>query len=106
MKIKIVFIGLFLLGFTFASTAQTKTPKVTDRQIHQQRRILKGAKNGELTKKEFKQLEKQQRSIHRTKKLAKADGKVTNKERALIHFRQNRASRNIAKKKHNKIDRN
>jgi hypothetical protein len=106
MKIKSLMIGLFVFGIAFATNAQTGTPVVKDRQVNQQKRIVKGAANGELTKSEYKTLQKDQREINRAKKRAKKDGKVTKKEKARLHHKQNKASKNIARKKHNKLDRN
>ena len=71
------------------------------RQGNQKERIKQGVKSGELTKKETKQVVRQQRDIQRTKKAAKADGVVTKKEKAVINKKQNKASRNIRRKKNN-----
>lgn len=96
-----LFFGICLLGFAFTTQAQTATPKVTKRQVKQQKRIQHGVANGELTKGETVKLQKQQQRINRSKKRAKADGNVTKKEKAVIHTRQSAASGNIAKKKNN-----
>ncbi len=106
---KIIIKSLILAGLFFAlgydSTAQTATPKATDRQINQSKRISEGIMSGELTRSETKQLVRQQRDIQRTKRRAKADGKVTIAEKAVIDSKQYHASRNIARKKHNARDR-
>lgn len=101
MKIQKLILGLVLVLFGFAASAQTATPKVKDRQVNQQKRILKGAKEGEVSKKELVRLERQQKRINRSKKRAKADGVVTGKEKATLHGRQNRAGRNIRRAKNN-----
>ena len=106
MKIKLAIIGMFLVGFTFTSHAQTTKKNVVKTQVNQQKRIKHGVKNGELTKGEAIKLQKQQANIQRTKKRAAADGVVTRKERAVIKTKQKKASKNIARKKHNKRDRN
>lgn len=106
MKIKLVIIGMFLVGFSFNTQAQTNKRKVVKTQIKQQKRIKHGMKNGELTKGETIRLQKQQANIQRTKRRAKADGVVTRKEKAVIKTKQKRASRNIARKKHNNRSRN
>jgi hypothetical protein len=80
--------------------AQTATPKATERQVHQQRRIHQGVKSGELTKREARKLEAQQAKIQADKLEAKSDGVVTGKERAKLQHEQNRASRKIYKQKH------
>lgn len=88
-----------------ASVAQTATPRATKRQVNQQARIHQGVKSGELTKGEATRLEAQQVKINRDKKKAKADGVVTPRERAKLAREQNRASKNIYVKKHNKKNR-
>lgn len=97
---KIIILGAFILSAGFLN-AQTQTKKVNQRQKNQTERIEKGAKSGELTKKETKKLARQQKDIQKTKRAAKADGKVTKKEKALIHSKQNAANRNIKRKKNN-----
>lgn len=106
MKIKLLLFGLFLIGFTFSTEAQTVTPKVTKRQVNQQKRIHQGVKSGELTRKEVVHLQKQQAHIQRTKKRVKADGVVTKRERAKLHRKQTRASKNVYRAKNNNRDRN
>jgi hypothetical protein len=101
MKLKLIMLGIFCFGLTFSAQAQTATPKVSKRQVNQTKRIKQGVHSGELTRGETAALKSQQRSINRTKRRAKADGNVTKKERAIIHTRQNRANKNIARKKHN-----
>jgi uncharacterized membrane protein YebE (DUF533 family) len=92
------------IGFASASLAQTS--KIKERQKNQQKRILKGVKSGELTAKEFLRLENEQFGIQKRKEAAKADGKVTKKERAKITVDQLKASAHIFRAKHNKKDRN
>jgi hypothetical protein len=84
---------------------QTATPKTTERQIHQQKRIHQGVKSGELTKREAAKLEAQQAKIQIDKQKAKSDGVVTAKERAKLQGEQNRASRRIYKQKHDAQER-
>ena len=102
---KLIILGAFILTAGLLN-AQTQTKKVNQRQKNQTTRIAKGAKSGELTKKETKQLARQQRDIRKTKRNAKADGVVTRKERAVIHQKQNAANRNNKRKKNNSRSRN
>jgi len=78
-----------------------KTPRVQKREVRQQKRITQGVKSGHLTPKEANRLEKQQAKIRNDKVKVKSDGKVTPQERAKLTREQNRASRNIYRKKHN-----
>lgn len=108
MKFKIIFTSLLFFGLVFSSQQSfaQATPKVTKRQINQQKRVKQGVRSGEITKKEFVGIQAQQRNIRRTKRRAKADGQVTARERARIHRKQTRASRNIKRQKNDAQSRN
>ena len=106
MKKRIFIVALVLFGMGWNVNGQTKTPVVKQKQANQQNRIIRGVTDGTLTKKEVKQLERQQRNITRHKRHARSDGYVTRKERASIHAHQHAASRNIKRKKHNHEIRN
>ena len=96
-----IFVAITVLLFAGSvSFAQTATPRVTKRQIHQQQRIRQGVKSGELTKPEARRLEVREAKIQRDKKAAKSDGVVTRGERAKLNREQNRASRRIYRQKH------
>lgn len=101
MKIKLMFVGLFVFAFAFTSQAQTYRSKVVKKQVKQHHRIHQGLKSGELTKKEAVTLKKQQRRIQKTKKAAKSDGVILPKEVLKISTLQNRANAAIYRKKHN-----
>jgi hypothetical protein len=79
----------------------TATPNLTKRQIQHQKRIGEGIKSGELTAKEAANLELGEAKIQADKRAAKADGVVTDAERAKLHAQENRNSRKIYRKKHN-----
>jgi len=103
MKIQnLLFVFIAMFAFTFTTTAQTTKKAVVKKQVNQDARINQGVRSGELTRAETKQLKQQQRDINQTKRAAKADGKVTAKEKAVIKHKQNHASANIARKKNNK----
>ena len=102
MKKNFIATGLLLafVSVSFASMAQTKTPRVRERQENQQKRIAGGVNSGELTAKETVKLETREAKIQADKKEAKSDGVVMGKERAKLHREQNRASRAIYRQKH------
>lgn len=95
-----------LLFAASLAQAQTDTPRVDERQARQEQRIDQGVASGELTKREATRLTQQQNHIDRVEDRAKADGDLTKKERARLTHAQNAASRDIARKKHNRRDRN
>src|SRR5262245_47991755 len=90
----------FMLGIASSSFAQTRTPAATKRQVNQQARIRQGVNSGELTRREAVRLEAEQAKVRAEKRIAKADGNVTPRERAKIQHDQNEDSRQIAKQKH------
>lgn len=83
-----------------AVAGAASTPRIDQRQAHQERRIDQGIASGQLTRREAHRLEHQQAAINRAEDRAKADGKVTAQERARLHHRQDHASANIARQKH------
>ncbi|MEH0158392.1 hypothetical protein V6R21_30345 [Limibacter armeniacum] len=104
--------GLKIIGAVAAfvlvafSTQDVAAQSVAKRQVRQQARISEGVKSGELTRREARNLRQDQRDVKQMKKLAKADGKVTCGERAVIRSEQRQANREIYRKKHNGRDRN
>jgi len=92
--------SIFALFASIAS-AQTQTPGVDARQAEQHQRIAQGVKSGELTKGEARNLRAGQRHVRRMKRRAKADGKVTPRERRRLNRAQNHQSRKIYRLKHN-----
>jgi hypothetical protein len=104
MKKILLFASLLFLGSGGFLCAQTAT-STSARQVEQQSRIKGGVKNKDLTRRETVRLEREQRKIKLEKKAAKADGKITPKEKRFLKKEQNRASRHIAKQKNDKQER-
>jgi hypothetical protein len=98
---KSVMVTLLVVLSAGSVLSQTQTPRVDRRERRQQARIQEGVKSGELTGKEAKQLEAQQRKIQKEKMQAKADGTLSPAERMKLNREQNRANRKIFRKKHN-----
>ncbi|ESS70136.1 hypothetical protein MGMO_125c00100 [Methyloglobulus morosus KoM1] len=81
--------------------AGVNTPGIDQRQENQEERIEQGVSSGRLTQGETNRLEAQQDRIENAETRAKADGLVTPAERRHLRARENIASRNIYRKKHN-----
>ncbi|MGO9395133.1 MAG: hypothetical protein ACLP7A_11030 [Desulfobaccales bacterium] len=96
-----VIMGSLLYGGIPALAQSTIDPGIDAREQHQQQRIQRGIKSGQLTPGEANHLEKQQGRIEATEDRMKADGNLTRRDRARLTRMQNRASRNIYRKKHN-----
>ncbi len=84
-----------------AAIAGVGTPLVDQRQENQGQRIDQGVESRRLTEGETKRLETQQDRIENAESKAKADGVVNRAEHKRLTVRQNMASRNIYRKKHN-----
>ena len=85
---------------TTTASAFAGTPVVNNRQARQQTRIANGISNGELTPREVIRLETRQAQIRRAEAAAKADGKVTWAERAVLNRGLNKTNRQIHRQKH------
>jgi uncharacterized membrane protein YebE (DUF533 family) len=82
------------------AAAQTDTPGIDARQANQERRIQQGVGSGQLTPNETYRLEQGQARIQNMETKAKADGVVTNAERARVQRAQDVESRKIYNQKH------
>lgn len=93
--------GAFAQSSSDAAPAHKAT--IHQRKVNQQKRIGQGVRSGQLTPRETARLERQQKSInHEERNMRKADdGHLTKADRKALNRRQNRASRNIYRKKHN-----
>jgi hypothetical protein len=103
--IKLLLLSGLMFAFAYQSAAQNpNAPQATRRQANQTARIAEGRATGELTRRESRNLRREQKQIRRMKRVAKADGVVTRKEKAILQRKQNQANRNIARKKNNNRD--
>ena len=102
---KAILLFSMICGITFFVAAQT-TPKVRKHQVKQTVRIAEGVGSGELTRRETKQLLRQQKHIQKEKRIAKADGVVTRRERAHIRHDQKVGNRSIYRQKNDLQRRN
>ena len=82
--------------------AQTNTPVINERQANQEQRIDQGIESGQLNEQEANRLNRQQERINKMEGRAKSDGVMTKRERARISAAQHRASRHIAREKHDR----
>ena len=102
MKSTKILAAAVIAAFAFPVFAQTaSTPRIDERQQHQQQRIDEGVRSGALNKKEQAALRKHQAKIRAMERRAMADGKMTATEKARIELAQNQESLRISKQKHN-----
>ena len=107
MKTPIIAAAL-VFGFAFNSIAQAPAPvkpksEVNQRQQNQRARIRQGEASGELTRKEARNLKKDEKAIHTEVKAERAanGGRLTPEERKQVNRQQNQESKKIYDKKHN-----
>ena len=84
-----------------ASVHRDRYGRVDRRQDRQWSRLTEGWRPGELTRGEFCRLKKQQRKIGRMADRFSSDGYLSDRERYRLEHAQDRASRHIARLKHN-----
>jgi uncharacterized membrane protein YebE (DUF533 family) len=90
---------LFMTGMAFA---QAETPVIDQRQASQEEPIDQGVTSGQLNEHEANRSNKQQKHINKMETRAKSDGVMTKRERAKIGKAQHRASRHVAREKHDR----
>ena len=103
---KLLVIAVLLIGFGVSDmNAQTRYRNEYRPAYHQNQgqkgRITHGVNNGQVNRREFRNLRFQQKNIRQLERMAWADGRVTRGERKMLRNSRNRANRNIFRKKHN-----
>ena len=95
---------LIALAFnTFCGAAlAAETPVLDQRQQNQEQRIENGVENGQLNKREAARLEHAEDRLEANEAKAKADGKVTARERRRLEREANANSARIYKQKHDR----
>lgn len=102
-KIMLVSAAAALLVFSFLGTALAEPARA--REARQQHRIHQGVRSGEITRGEYRALERGQMRIERARRNAWRDGHMSRYEHRRISHMQNRASRSIHTARHNRCDR-
>jgi hypothetical protein len=94
---------LAAFGGLLTLAAAPAEARINKRQDRQQVRIDRGIANGSLTARETARLERQQSRIASAEARARADGgRLTVRERYRLEQRQDAASRNIYRQKHDR----
>ena len=92
--------AIIVVGLAW-SDAATAGP-LKKRIQNQHYRITEGIASGELTYREARQLRHQHRKIRRMRHHFLADGRLTHRERRILHYRLDRNSKRIHALKHNR----
>jgi uncharacterized membrane protein YebE (DUF533 family) len=85
----------------WAAQSSTDAPRIDKREAIQADRVEHGMNSGSLTPGETARLNRGQARIQAGEAAAKADGKVTERERVALTHAQNHQSRTIHRLKHN-----
>jgi opacity protein-like surface antigen len=102
MKRILLVVSAMTMLMTGMALAEAETPVIDQRQVNQERRIDQGIASGQLNEQEANRLNKQQAHVNKMEGRATSDGVMTKKERARIVAAQDRASRHIAREKHDR----
>jgi hypothetical protein len=97
-------LGLFASLPVFAAYAHTHNGKsIHQRLERQQQRIEQGIASGELTRKESKVLQRQQRKVRSLTREFRDDGRLSKKERRVLTRKLDKLSDKIWRLKHNDV---
>jgi hypothetical protein len=91
-------IALFFISITIQAQSYRRDWRFDD---NQRARIHQGWRSGELTAREFRHLNKEQRRLHRAERRMMRDGRLGPVERHKLHRLKEHCSRDIWRKKHN-----
>ena len=90
-------------AFAQDGTQEKSKSVIKNREVRQQKRIDKGVANGQLTDKEARRLEAQEKALKGEVRRDREDGgKLTVQEKAKITRQQNKLNRRIAKQANDK----
>ncbi len=93
-------LSIAIVALSQGASAHTNTPNIDKREANQQSRIQQGVASGQLTKRELNRLENGQARVQSAEAIAKADGKVSKKERARLQRMEDKQSARIFNEKH------
>jgi Protein of unknown function (DUF4057) len=100
MMARVLIAALLTVVMAAPVFANPKSPAVDRREHRQKQRIKEGVRTGQLTRKEARDLSKQQRQIHAKEREMKSDGVLTQQERQELHQDLNESSQQIFQEKH------
>lgn len=90
--------GAFVLSVATAAFA-APPPTLHERMEHMEVRIERGIKNGDLTRREAEGLRHELRAIRQREERMRADGRLSERERARLHEDLDRLDRHITREK-------
>ncbi len=94
---------LAALGFTTVAAAAPADAQVNRRQDNQQQRIDRGVRTGQITGREADRLQRNQNKIARAEdRMRSSGGRLTNRERARLDNRQDRAGSKIRRQRNDR----
>ncbi|MDH4151843.1 MAG: hypothetical protein OEW79_06000 [Betaproteobacteria bacterium] len=86
---------LMATGLTVAVDAQARERGVNERQNQQRERVTSGARSGQVTRPEARQLNREARGIERKEQAFRSDGHFSRSERREVHRDLDRHGRHI-----------
>src|SRR2546426_4970539 len=93
--------ALFVLGMSALSMAGPRG-EINRREYREQKRINRGIRSGELTRREADRLEEGLAKIKTDERFARMDGDLSYRERVRLNRELNHESREIYRHKHNR----
>jgi len=94
-----------LMVLVFLAAVESQAGRIEKRDSRQDSRIEDGIAKGEISRGEARILRNQQDNIDKQREKALRDGRLSNRERIMLERRQDLASRDIYRYRHNRIER-
>ena len=102
ITITLAFALTTVMALPAIASAAPPASSVSKRQVRQNVRVIRGVKNGSITRNEARRLRTEQRNIRQTKRrMLRNDGRINKRERRRLNRMQNRANRHIKRARHN-----
>lgn len=91
-----------ITGLLVLTPLAAQAGPIQNRTNNQQHRIYQGVKNGSISPKEYRRLERRQDNIEASRRRdVRSGGKLTQGEKHRLNYRLNRLSKTIYRTKHN-----
>lgn len=90
-----------LSAIAFLNPSSASAGEIRDREVNQQQRIYNGVRQGEISRKEYRNLEAREARIEAQRRAYLRDGNLNRREAARLTNEQNRVSQAIYRDRHN-----
>jgi hypothetical protein len=96
----IIAISSLVSAIAVLNPSSASAGEIRDREVNQQERIYQGVRQGEISQKEYRNLETREAKIETQRRVYLRDGNLSHKEAVRLNNEQNRVSKVIYRDRH------